>query len=345
MLPMALSRKAFLYGLLATGAGALAACERTADLGTRKDITFSILSPDSAALAEASWMPLLNDLADQTGLKVKPVFAEDYASQVEALRTHKAHIGWFADLKGIEAITRGHGEVFARADAVTALQGLIVVPATSKVTPEDLLKCDRKLTFALGERDAPASGLAPQYYLFQPQNLAMAQCFKTMTTGTPEGNISAVLSGKLDAAATDTTALFALQQTDDAAFRKLKVIWASNPLPDDALIYSQDLDPVTKEKLRSFFLSYGRAAGVDGDRQRGILGALRIKSFTPEDNTHFIPIKLMQASVGMAEAERGGNTDTIEKARLALRKARAEQRMLDAHTAPQLPADRQSNPG
>ncbi|MDV6332085.1 phosphate/phosphite/phosphonate ABC transporter substrate-binding protein [Asticcacaulis sp. 201] len=342
---MALSRKAFLYGLLATVAGTLGACERTADLGARKDIAFSILSPEGATSAKALWMPLLNDLADQTGLKVKPVFAEDYASQVDALRTHKVQIGWFADLKGVEAITRGHGEVFARADAVTALQGLIIAPTESKLTPEDLLKCDRKLTFALGERDKPASGLAPQYYLFQPQKLAAGQCFKTITTGTPDANISAVLNGKLNAAATDTTALLALQHTDDAAFRKLKVIWASNPFPGDALIYRQDLDPVTKEKLRSFFLSYGRAAGADGDRQRAILGALRVKSFTPEDNTHFIPIKLMQASVAMAEAERGGNRDTIDKARLALRKARAEQRMLDAHTAPQLPADRQSSPG
>lgn len=334
----ALSRKALVAALITASFG-LFACERLGNgIDARRDISFSVLSSDDAK-TQALWAPVVTDLQKQTGLQVKIVPSVNYDAQVLAFQAKKVQAGWFPNLSGAEVLGRGHGEVFAEAEGVTAYQSLIIVPATSKLKAEDLLKCDRKVSLGLGERRAAASGQAPLYYFFQPNKIDMKTCFKTVTLGTADENVAGVVSGKLNAAAVDTDILLALRQTAPETFAKVKVIWASEALPEDVLIYRNDLDPVTREKLRSFFLSYGRAPGAEGDRQRGILAALQLDGFAPEDDDHFIPIRLMKASVDLMRAERAENKALIAKAKERLEKARADKRAADATTAPQTPAD------
>ena len=334
----ALSRKVLIGAAVLLALG-LTACERLGNgIEARRDIAFSVLSSDETK-TQALWAPLVADLQKQTGLQVKIVPSVNYEAQVLNFQTKKVQAGWFPNLTGVDVLGRGHGAVFAEAEGITAYQSLIIVSATSKLKAEDLLKCDRKLNLRLGDHRAVASGQAPLYYFFQPNKIDTRTCFKTMTSGTAEENITGVISGKLNAAAVDTDILLALQQTKPERFAKVKVIWASEPLPEDVLIYRDDLDPVTREKLRSFFLSYGRAPGAEGDRQRGILKALELAGFTPEDDNHFIPIRLMKASVDLAQAERAENKGLIAKAKERLEKARADKRAADAVTTPQAPAD------
>lgn len=334
----ALSRKVLTGAALWLTLG-LPACERLGNgINARSEIAFSVLSSDDAR-TQALWAPVVADLQKQTGLKVKIVPSANYDAQVLTFQTKKAQAGWFTNLTGAEVLGRGHGAVFAEAEGITAYQSLIIAPAGSKLTAEDLLKCNRRLNLGLGERRAAASGQAPLYYFFQPNSIDMKTCFKAVTTGTAEENVAGVISGKLSAAAVDTDILQAVRQTAPKTFAKVKVIWASEPLPEDVLIYRDDLDPVTREKLRSFFLSYGRAPGAEGDRQRGILKALQLEGFAPENDDHFIPIRLMQASVELMQAERAENKALIARAKARLEKARADKRVADAATAPQAPAD------
>ncbi len=345
MIMSALSRRLWTgaAALLAISLG-LSACERLGNgINARSDIAFSVLSSDESK-TQALWAPVVADLQKQAGLQVKIVPSTNYDAQVLAFQTKKAQAGWFPNLTGAEVLGRGHGEVFAEAEGVSAYQSLIIVPTSSKLKAEDLLKCDRKLSLGLGERRMAASGQAPLYYFFQPNRIDTKACFKAVTPGTAEENVAGVISGKLNAAAVDTDTLQTLQQTAPGDFAKVKVIWASEPLPEDVLIYRDDLDPVTREKLRSFFLSYGRAPGAEGDRQRGILKALQLDGFAPEDNDHFIPIRLMKASVDLMQAERAENKALIARAKERLEKARADKRAADADTAPQAPADAQPTP-
>jgi phosphonate transport system substrate-binding protein len=334
----ALPRTVLVAALLTACLG-LSACERLGNgINARREIAFSVLSSDDAR-TQALWAPVVADLQKQTGLQVKIVPSANYDAQVLTFQTKKAQAGWFTNLTGAEVLGRGHGAVFAEAEGVTAYQSLIIVPAASKLKVEDLLKCNRKLSMGLGERRIAATGQAPLYYFFQPNRIDMKTCFKAVTPGTAEENVAGIVSGKLNAAAVDTDILQALQETAPETFAKVKVIWASEALPEDVLIYRDDLDPVTREKLRSFFLSYGRAPGAEGDRQRGLLRALQLEGFAPENDDHFIPIRLMKASVELMQAERAENKALIARARERLEKARADKRAADAATAPQAPAD------
>ena len=121
---------------------------------------------------EAYWRPILADMAKQTGLKVTPYFSSNYTLLIEAMKFKKTDAGWFSNLSGLEAVRRGGGEVFARTFDPTGVDGyksVLIVPAKSKLTLEGVLKCDKTLSFGLGDVLSTSGTLAPMTYLFAPQ--------------------------------------------------------------------------------------------------------------------------------------------------------------------------------
>jgi phosphonate transport system permease protein len=73
------------------------------------------------------------------------------------------------------------------------------------------------------------------------------------------------------------------------------VIWESPTLPEDPIVWRKDLDPVVKEKLRQFFLTYGRATRPEAAQQRKNLERLSMGGFKPADNTHLLVVREMEA--------------------------------------------------
>ena len=49
------------------------------------------------------------------------------------------------------------------------------------------------------------------------------------------------------------------------------MIWESPPLPEDPMVWRKDLDPAIKEKVRNFFLSYGKSQDANGERDRKLI--------------------------------------------------------------------------
>jgi len=87
------SRKSFIRGLTAmaglTATGySLSACTKpdTTSGNAPKVINFSILSVEKSQDLQDLWTPLLDDMAQQTGLTIKPFYASDYTALIEAMR-------------------------------------------------------------------------------------------------------------------------------------------------------------------------------------------------------------------------------------------------------------------
>ena len=51
-----------------------------------QEINFGFISTEASQNLKADWQPLLDDLTQQTGLKVKAFFASDYAGIIEGMR-------------------------------------------------------------------------------------------------------------------------------------------------------------------------------------------------------------------------------------------------------------------
>ena len=79
-----------------------------------KEITFTILSAENQASMAPLWTPLLDDMSAQIGVKVKPFFATNYTSLIEAMRFKQAQVGWFSALPALDAVERADAEVLGR---------------------------------------------------------------------------------------------------------------------------------------------------------------------------------------------------------------------------------------
>jgi phosphonate transport system substrate-binding protein len=75
---------------------------------------FSILSAENQHRWRRSGSRCWTTCRRQIGVKVKPYFATNYTSLVEAMRFKQVQLGWFSASPALSAIKRADGEVLGR---------------------------------------------------------------------------------------------------------------------------------------------------------------------------------------------------------------------------------------
>lgn len=317
--------------IVTAAAFALSGCgqstEKAAPSGPPTELTFSILSAENQASMEPLWAPLLTDLSESIGVKVKPYFATNYTSLVEAMRFKQVHMGWFSAAPALQAVRRADAEVLGRvvdAGGEATYKSVIIVRKDSGITLDKILACDKSLNFGLGDTQSTSGTLAPLTYLFTPRNIEPAKCFKSVRSASHQANAFSVANGVLDVATNNSVGMlfFARQSPELAA--KVITIWESPPLPESSIVVRRDLDPALKEKIRQFFLTYGTGSDAKADRQREVLKGLAYGGFRPADNSYLDPVREMEAGEALAAAKRSGDAGRVAKAQAEFDKVRAE---------------------
>lgn len=300
----------------------LAACGDGLDRAGASDVVnFSILATENNQTSQGYWAPVLEDMEKTTGLKVKPFFGSNYTALIEAMRFGQVDVGWFSNQSGLEAVRRADGEVFARTFDPSGTDGyhsLIIVAKDSRLTLDDVLKCDRTLDFGIGDAKSTSGTLAPMTFLFSPRGIRPGDCFKTVRAAKHESNLFAVANGVLDVATNNSTAIRLNKERGRPEVEKVRILWESPLLPEDPIVWRKDLDPAVKEKVRQFFLTYGQGDTPEAARQRENLKKLSIGGFRPADDTHLIPVREMEAVEAVESARHGGDAAKVEAAEKAL---------------------------
>ena len=316
--------------ILTIAAIGLSACGKPAGQpapgATPNELVFSILSAENQKSMEPLWTPLLNDMAAAIGVKVKPYFATNYTSLVEAMRFKQVQLGWFSASPALSAVRRADGEVLGRvvdAGGDATYKSVIIVRKGSGITLDDVLKCDKRLSFGMGDAQSTSGTLAPMTYLFTPRGIEPSNCFKAVRSASHQANVFSVANGVLDAATNNSVGLIFAARDNPAVAAKLDVIWTSPPLPESSIVVRKDLDPALKEKIRQFFLTYGTGTDAVADKQREVLKGLAYGGFRPADNSYLDPVREMEAAEDLAAAHRSGNAGRIAKAQAEFDKVQA----------------------
>ncbi len=300
-----------------------------------KTVNFSILATESSTSLQSFWAPIIADMEKQTGYKIKPFYGSNYTALIEAMRFKQTDVGWFSNQSGLEAVRRSGGEVFVRTFDPSGRDGyrsVIIVPANSNLTLDQVLKCDKSLDFGIGDAKSTSGTLAPMTYLFAPRGIKPAECFKTVRAANHQANLFAVARGVLDVATNNSTAVNLQKGRDPAINDAIRVIWTSPPLPEDPIVWRKDLDPQVKARLRKFFESYGQGTGPEAARQRAQLAKVSIGGFKPADNNHLLPVREMEATEIYLVAKDEGNAAKIAAAQKVLAAIQAERKALAGRT-------------
>lgn len=291
----------------------------------RKEIVFSILSAESQASAEADWAPFLADMSKALGRPVTAFYGSNYTALIEAMRFKQTDLGWFTNQSGLEAVRRANAQVFARSvnpSGVDGYEAVIIVKKGSGLTLDKLMGCDKSVNFGMGDAKSTSGTLAPMTYLFAPRNIDPATCFKSVRSANHETNLFSVAGGMLDAATNNTASMDRLRLLDTDVARKtlgnVEIIWRSPRIPEDPLVWREDLDPALRKKLADFMFSYGVGDTAEAARQRAVLERIQTKPFVPADDSHLLPVREMEATGQLIEARNRKDAAAETKAQAAL---------------------------
>jgi phosphonate transport system substrate-binding protein len=331
----------FRWLVAAVAATVLAGCgEKDAEgggeaAGAKDDgvLTFSVLATENSRTQASDWAPLFADMEKQTGLKVKPFFQSNYTGLIEGMRFKQIDAGWFSNQSGLEAVRRADGEVFVRSSDPSGVDGynsILITNVAKPITLDDVLKCDKTLSFGIGDAKSTSGTLAPMTYLFAPRGIDPRTCFRTVRAANHESNMLSVANGVLDVATNNSTAYGILQGRKPDVMKKVKIIWTSPRIPEDPLVWRKDLDPATKEKVRQFFLTYGAGEGPEAERQRAILERLSFGVFQPADDSHLLPVREMEATEALLAARGAKDQAKIAEAERDLQTIRNERAAAEA---------------
>ena len=256
-----------------------------------QDINFGIISTEASQNLKADWQPLLDDMAKQTGLKIRAFFAPDYAGIIEGMRFNKVQVAWLGNKSAMEAVDRANGEVFAQMVNADGTQGyyshLIVHKDSPLASLDDVLKNGKSLSFGNGDPNSTSGFLVPSYYVFAKNGVDAKTHFKLTRSANHETNALAVANKQVDVATNNSETLAKLDKTLPEKIKDIRVIWTSPLIASDPIVWRKDLPEATKTKLKNFFLNYAKT----NPQEREVMAKMNWSMFKESSNAQLVPIR------------------------------------------------------
>jgi phosphonate transport system substrate-binding protein len=289
---------------------ATAALSVTAHAQDAKTLNFGIISTESSSNLKSGWQPVIDDMSKALGVPVKPFFASDYAGIIEGMRFNKVQLAWYGNLSAIEAVDRSQGEVFAHVidkDGNPGYWSVLITNKNSGINSvDDVLKRGKTLSYGAGDPNSTSGTAVPGYYLWGANKIDPKKFFKNVAISNHETNLLSAMNKQVDVAITNTEAIARYHvNTGKDATDTIRILWKSPLIPADPLVWRTDLSPELKEKIRTFFVNYGKTGPNAAQEQKNLL-ALTYKGFTASDNSQLIPIR----QINMAKARSDIDSDT-----------------------------------
>jgi phosphonate transport system substrate-binding protein len=238
--------------------GVLVGGARAADPSWPKEITFGLLSTESAAEITRRWAPILAQLEKDLGVKVKSVTATDYRGTIEALKFKKAEVGHLGPKAYVEASNNNYANVepvaqLQLANGSLGYRSCLIVHADSDIFgPEDMAG----KTFAFNDPNSTSGYLVPSAFFMMEMGVDPKKHFSKVTfSGSHEASILAVANKKVEVASTNLPDVQQLTREGKVPRGALRVIWVSKLIPNDPIVVRKDLPPSLKSAVQESLTS------------------------------------------------------------------------------------------
>ncbi|MDP5007443.1 MAG: PhnD/SsuA/transferrin family substrate-binding protein, partial [Glaciimonas sp.] len=131
------------------------------------------------------------------------------------------------------------------------------------------------------------------FYIFAKNKVDPKTAFKTIRSANHDANILAIANKQLDASvfSSDTLALIEARQPEVA--KKISIIWKSPLIAADPLVWKKDLPVATKEKIKDFFITYGKT-GANVEQEKAQLTKLKYSGFKESNNAQLKPVRQLE---------------------------------------------------
>ena len=272
--------------LLATGAeaahGSSADCENPAQL------RFSIIPMDDTQKQLTAYRPLFERLETVLGKRVVAIAPSSYGAVVEGLLAGSIDLAVLGPASYVSA-KRSDPDItvfatYAKKAGAFREEGafyrsmLIVKKGARLQTVESL----RGATLAFVDPVSTSGTVLPLHVFPKVIGMPVNKYFGRITyAGDHPKAALAVLNGQVDAAFVSGTYLSELVLGGRAKPEDILVLWRSEPIPMDPIVYRGHLCEALKDKIRKVFLEAG------GEKDKVLLDNLRATRFVPMNDADY----------------------------------------------------------
>jgi len=268
------TQRLFLFSTAIASGSFLKSCKKetssTASDPALKELSFGILTTELATDLEPKWNPFLEAMSAAIGLPVKPFFATQYSSLIEAMRADAIQIAWFGGKTYIEAAKLANASAFVSTISDTGDKGYYAHLITHGDRPwleeaKDVNKLQylldrnnaQKLSFAFNDVNSTSGYLVPMYYIFAENSIDPLQHFKQVSfLGSHEATVAAVVEQRVDIATNNSEGLARFQEKFPDQYQDIRIVWTSTLIPSDPIAYDSELPEALKQAIQDFFLTY-----------------------------------------------------------------------------------------
>ena len=232
---------------------ASASLTQAADPAWPKELTFALLSTESAPEVTRRWEPILVQLEKDLGVKVKPIMASDYRGTIEALKFKKAEIGHLGPKSYVEATNDNYANVepvvqIRHSNGSMGYRSCLIVHTDSDIfSPEDI----GGKTFAFNDPNSTSGYLVPMTMFLNEMGINPKQHFSKLTfSGSHEASILAVMHKKVEVASTNLPDVQQLTREGKVPRGALRIIWVSKLIPNDPIVVRKDLPDSLRQAIQ-----------------------------------------------------------------------------------------------
>ena len=233
---------------------ASASLTQAADPSWPKELTFALLSTESAPEVTRRWEPILVQLEKDLGVKVKPIMASDYRGTIEALKFKKAEIGHLGPKSYVEATNDNYANVepivqIRHSNGSLGYRSCLIVHTDSDIfSPEDI----SGKTFAFNDPNSTSGYLVPMTMFLNEMGINPKQHFSKLTfSGSHEASILAVMNKKVEVASTNLPDVQQLTREGRVPRGALRIIWVSKLIPNDPIVVRKDLPGSLRQAIQA----------------------------------------------------------------------------------------------
>ncbi len=255
-------RRTVVFGLALAAAVALIAAG-AGQVPAQTKLVMAFVPSGEARTVLESGNRIAGLLGTATGYQFESFVATSYAGVIEAMGASRADIGWLNTFSYVIA----HQKYGVEVRLVTVRFGLpyyraeIITQATSGINSLGDLK---------GKRFAFVDPASTSGYLFPVAGLKKAgydpsKFFgQTVFAGSHNNVVLAVYQGRVDAGAVFEDARATVQKDYPDVMQKVRVVWKSDPIPNDTVSFRKGLPAEVKDRVTSALLRFSETpAGLD----------------------------------------------------------------------------------
>ena len=193
---------------------------------------------------------IMDQLAEKSGMKVRPFVANDYNGVIEALRSGKLDIAYLGPFSYVLASEVANAEAFAVAvtkkTGTSSYQSLLI---TRKDSGLDSVAKLKGKTFSFVDPSSASGHLFPKAGLLAEGYDPDLYFSRVIFSGSHDANIMAVANGKVDGAAVADRILASAIAKGVVKADDFQVVWRSQPIPESPMVWRKSLDAATKQKV------------------------------------------------------------------------------------------------